>query len=58
MRIRWRYIRRTVGVVLLLILIGAVIYGVVNTVQDSRHSGTGAGTAAVGASVTFEPAAR
>lgn len=44
MRIRWRYIRRTVGVLLVLMLLGALIYGVALTVRD-RDTGPASGDA-------------
>ncbi|WP_147513305.1 hypothetical protein [Actinomyces polynesiensis] len=44
MRIRWKYIRRTVGVLLLLLLLGALVYGVVRTVRD-RDTGSVSGDA-------------
>lgn len=44
MRIRWKYIRGTVGVLLVLLLLGALAYGVVHTARD-RDTGSVSGDA-------------
>jgi hypothetical protein len=47
MRIRWKYIRGTVGVLLVLMLLGALAYGVVHTTRD-RDTGSVSGTGLAG----------
>ena len=49
-RVRWRSVRATVGVLLLLLLVGAVVYGVVHTLGEGGRSGQESAAQAVGAS--------